>query len=393
MKLPQSLRNWLSFSGALLAIFSLVFIVFLFLFSLLFKTGSSYLGIFIYIVLPVFLVTGLLLIPLGMIINRRKKKRITTGPDAANWPLIDFNNPAVRNASLIFGAGTIVFLLLSAIGSYEAFHYTESVEFCGKLCHKVMEPEYVAYHQSSHEKVQCVECHVGTGANWYVRSKLSGLYQVYSVMFNKYPRPIPTPIHNLRPARETCEECHWTEKFYDRKLKMKRSYIADEETSEWDINLLLKTSATFSALGLQEGIHWHINRDVKIEFRSDTADAGSIPWVRYTNLKSGETRTYQDPGNRAASAIPETSEIKMMDCMDCHNRPSHNYQPPWNFVDDAITSGAISRTLPDIKVVAMEILGQEYPDKDSAFIAIDAQVKAYYQMMYEELVTSKKTRN
>ena len=114
---------------------------------------------------------------------------------------------------IIFIFGTVFLLIISSIGSYEAFHYTESVEFCGKLCHKVMEPEYTTYHGSPHERVACVECHVGSGASWYVKSKLSGLYQVYSVLAKKYPTPIPTPIANLRPARETCEQCHWPEKF------------------------------------------------------------------------------------------------------------------------------------------------------------------------------------
>ena len=388
--LPSSLRNWLSIWGAVLASVSFIIIVLLVLVSLVFSIGSSYLGIFIYIVLPVFLIIGLLMIPLGMLINRRKRKRTIPESESFKWPAIDFNNPSVRNATIIFGIGTVVFLLLSAIGSYEAFHYTESVEFCGKLCHRVMEPEYVAYHQSSHEKVKCVECHVGTGASWYVRSKLSGLYQVYSVTFNKYPRPIPTPVHNLRPARETCEECHWTEKFYDRKLKMKRSYLADEETTEWDIQLLLKTSATYSALGLQEGIHWHINPDVRIEYKTDTAHRGDIPWVRYTNKKTGEIHIYQDPESKTDPALLQTWETKTMDCMDCHNRPSHNYQPPQNFIDDAITAGSISKSLPDIKVEAMTVLGQDYPTKDSAFRAISQQVNEYYTLMYEDIAKTRK---
>jgi hypothetical protein len=389
MKLPQSLRNYTSFLGAVLAIISLIIIIFLFIITAIFHAGSSYLGIFIYIVLPVFLIIGLLLIPLGALITRRRRKKIPASEATSGWPLIDFNNPGVRNASLIFGIGTLVFIILSAIGSYEAFHYTESVEFCGKLCHKVMEPEYTAYQQSSHEKVKCVDCHVGEGANWYVKSKLSGLYQVYSVLFKKYPKPIPTPIRSLRPARETCEECHWTEKFYDRKMKMKRTFLADEENTEWDITLLMKTSATYSALGLQEGIHWHINPNVKIEYKTDSA--GSIPWIKYSNLKTGESRIYQEPENKADNLTLSKSQTKTMDCMVCHNRPSHNYLIPQNFIDDAMISGEVPDNLPNFKVIAMQVLNVDYPDKDSAFSAIASQVNEFYSSMYEDLYKNNKT--
>ena len=105
-----------------------------------------------------------------------------------------------------------------AFVGYNAFLFTESVTFCGRICHTVMEPEYTAYLNSPHARVRCVDCHVGAGAEWYVKSKLSGVHQVYAVTFHTYETPIPTPVKNLRPARETCEECHWPQKFFGAQL-------------------------------------------------------------------------------------------------------------------------------------------------------------------------------
>jgi nitrate/TMAO reductase-like tetraheme cytochrome c subunit len=391
MKLPLTARNWISISGAALALISLITILFLFFVSMVFDAGSSYLGIFIWIVMPVFLIIGLILIPVGMWFEHKRRLRKGEKDKELKWPVIDFNTQGVRNASLIFGIGTLVFLLLTGLGTYEAFHYTDSVEFCGTLCHSVMEPEYVAYHESSHSRVKCVECHVGSGASWYVKSKMSGLYQIYSVAFNKYPKPIPTPLHDLRPARETCEQCHWTEKFYEPMLRVKRSYLGDYENTEWDIHLLMKTSASYSALGLQEGIHWHINPDVHIEYATDTENPNLIPWVRYTNRKTGEIRLYTDKEYKQSIAPFDQKNFKTMDCIDCHNRPSHNYRVPQDFIDDAITAGNISRELPEIKYLAMEILGQDYPSKDSAFKAIRAKVLEFYETMYEEFLDSHHT--
>ena len=163
-KLPQSVYNWTSVIGTTLAVISLSMIVFLFVISLFYEEGGSYLGLFIFIVLPVFLVIGLLLIPIGMIIKGKKDKKRKTKV-VQEWPKFDFNDPKTRNATMIFGVGTVFFLMLSAVGSYEAFHYSESVEFCGTICHKVMKPEYVAFQNSSHAKVACVACHVGTRAD------------------------------------------------------------------------------------------------------------------------------------------------------------------------------------------------------------------------------------
>ncbi|MGM0621238.1 MAG: NapC/NirT family cytochrome c [Bacteroidota bacterium] len=390
MKLPYSLRNWTSIIGAGIAILNFLFIIFLFAISIIFDVGSSYLGLFMYIILPMFLIIGLILIPVGMIISRRKLKRQKYKKHEKDWPVIDFNNPATRNATIIFSAGTAVLLILSAVGSYEAFHYTESVEFCGKVCHQVMEPEYAAYQASSHERVSCVECHVGSGADWYVKSKLSGLYQVYSVMFDKYPRPIPTPVHSLRPAQETCEECHWPEKFYDRKLLIKRSFLADEANTAWDIHMLLKTSSDHSALGLTEGIHWHINPDVKIEYIASDEKRSEIPWVKYTNLKTGETTIYEDSEKKISQTRMDSLEVRVMDCLDCHNRPSHHYKAPQNFIDEYMISGDMPKDLPDIKSVAMGVFFEDYPTTDSAFAAIELQVNEYYEFMFPELLETRK---
>jgi nitrate/TMAO reductase-like tetraheme cytochrome c subunit len=376
--------------GATIALLNIVFIILLLIVTFIFDVGSSYIGLFIYIVLPIFLVAGLLLIPIGMWLTKRRLKRLEKSKDELAWPVINFNNQETRNATVIFTIGSLILFIFSAVGSYEAFHYTESVEFCGKLCHSVMEPEYVAYQGSSHERVSCVQCHVGSGADWYVKSKLSGLYQVYSVIMNKYPRPIPTPVRNLRPAQQTCEQCHWPEKFYDRKLRIKRSYLADEQNTEWDIHMQMKTSAQHSALGIAEGIHWHINPDVKIEYIAIDEKRGDIPWVKYTNLKTGETTVYEDSRIKINQAQKDSLETRTMDCLDCHNRPSHDYQVPQNFIDKYIVSGAISKELPDIKSVTMGIFVEDFPTTDSAFTSIKMQINEYYEIMYPELMESKK---
>ncbi|MEK6552102.1 MAG: NapC/NirT family cytochrome c, partial [Bacteroidota bacterium] len=223
LKLPHSSQNWISLIGVTIALISLFMIIFLFAITFT-SGGGTYLGLVVYIILPGFLVFGLIMVPVGMFLKVRRDKKHHVLPKR-EWPQVNLNDIRHRHAFFIFAIGTTIFLFLTAFGSYEAFHYTESVEFCGRLCHEVMKPEYTAYQNSPHAKVACVACHVGEGADWYVRSKLSGLYQVYAVTLGIFPRPIETPISNLRPARETCEQCHWPQKFYSRKLVTQRHYL------------------------------------------------------------------------------------------------------------------------------------------------------------------------
>jgi uncharacterized membrane protein len=381
IRLPESAYNFTSLTGATIAIISFFMIAFLFIIAQFHTEGGAYLGLVIYIILPVFLIFGLILIPIGMYL---KKKKIAADKAEGKFPKIDLNNVRHRNAFFIFAAGTVVLLFISAFGSYEAFHYTESVEFCGTVCHTVMEPEFVAYQNSPHARVKCVECHVGEGADWYMRSKLSGLYQVYAAIMKTYPKPIPTPISNLRPARETCERCHWPEKFYANELRIEKHYLSDEENTPWDIYLKMKIGASHSARGLEEGIHWHINPNIKVEYAATDDQRENIPWVRYTDLVSGEVIDYIDEYSDFEKSDLDTLIVRKMDCMDCHNRPSHSYQPPAFFVNNALSAGTMPADLPEIKYLAMEICAEEFSTMDTAMIFIENEIQSYYEENYPE---------
>jgi nitrate/TMAO reductase-like tetraheme cytochrome c subunit len=387
MKLPRTYYNPTSLAGTILAAVSALIIVF-FMITMTFFEGDAtgaYVGIFSYIILPVFLIIGLILIPVGM--ARRSKRIKREGEDSVVSKIVlDLSNQSHWNAVGLFILVSILFLLLTGIGSYKAFHYTESNKFCGTLCHSVMEPEYTAYQESAHSRVTCVECHVGEGAKWYVRSKLSGLYQVYSVTFNKYPTPIETPIHNLRPARETCEECHWPEKFYSQNLLTEKNYLADSANTEWDIQLKMKIGSEHSALGLMEGIHWHINSDVKIEYIASSDKREYIPWVRFVNRATGDTTLYQDINEPLDQEAIDTLEMREMDCLDCHNRPSHQFQPPQKFTDDLIAAGVIPVELPEVKSLAMQVFNYNtFTDRDSGAVLISESVRDFYNTGYPEI--------
>ncbi|MEN8156363.1 MAG: NapC/NirT family cytochrome c [Bacteroidota bacterium] len=377
----------MSLVGSVLTGVSVVIILFFLIGMWFFDIGGSYLGLFVFIILPVFLVMGLIMIPVGMIRRTRRVKRAEETGETIGV-VLDMNNRRHWNATAVFIFLSFLFLLLTGIGSYQAFHYTESNEFCGTLCHKVMEPEYAAYQGSAHSRVSCVECHVGEGANWYVKSKLSGLYQVYSVLANKYPTPIETPIHNLRPARETCEECHWPEKFYSHRLRSEKHFLTDSANTQWDIQLKMKIGSEHGSQGLLEGIHWHINPDVTIEYMASSEKRESIPWVMYMN-RASDTVVYEDINLPLDSTAMDTLELRKMDCLDCHNRPSHHFLPPQEFIDMLIASGQISSGLPGVKALAMQLFSISFEDRDSAHMVIEEGIRSFYSSNYPEMSETK----
>ena len=384
LSIPNSAKNWLSLTGLMIAAVSVLLIGFLLIISTLMNARTTYLGLIIFILLPGALILGLILIVLGMVLSRKKRAGQTKG-----WPQIDLNKKEHRRAFILSFVGLAVFLLISAVGSYQAFRLTESVEFCGQLCHSVMHPEYTAYQNSPHARVACVQCHVGEGADWYVRSKISGMYQVISVAFRLYPKPIPTPIHNLRPARETCERCHWPQKFFARTIRTEYHYLPDEHNTRWQIQLTMKIGGEHAAQGLQKGIHWHINPDIRVEYIASDEKREEIPWVRLTNLKTGEQEIFQDEENPLSEEALKNAEIRTMDCMDCHNRPSHQYKPPAYFVNEAIAAGAIPQALPNIKAQAVEICDQakDFSTMDSALVFIARQLRTFYEENYPQIAT------
>jgi len=386
-RLPSAVYNPISALGAALALVSFCTILFLVLLDAFSQHTAPYMGILVFIVIPVFLIFGLILIPIGMIIERKRRLKLEKG-ELPKAFYVDLGKKSHRLAVTIFLIGTSIFLLATAVGSYQAYEFTESVTFCGQICHTVMKPEYTAYQNSPHARVTCAECHVGAGAGWYVQSKLSGAYQVYSALFNKYPKPIPTPIKNLRPARETCEQCHWPDKFHGSTEKLINHYLADEENTAWPIRMLIKTGGGDRETGKAIGIHWHLNLDNQIDYIATDDKRQDIPWVRVRD-RNGKERIFISQDEPIEPDSVANYEMRTMDCIDCHNRPAHNYLSPDKTVEQAITANKIDRTLPSVKQFAIESLIEDYSTTDSAMIGIAEHVKQAYEDEFPEIAESR----
>lgn len=336
-----------------------------------------YAGIFLFLILPGFFVAGLVLMPVGELWQRRRLSQAGKLPSV--FPKLDLNAPFLRNAALLVLIATTLNVVILATATYKGVHHMDSVQFCGTACHTVMQPEYTAYVDSPHSRVACVQCHIGPGADWFVRSKLSGTRQVFAVALETYSRPIPSPVEHLRPARETCEQCHWPQKFHGDKLVVRRHYLDDEANTEEVTVLMLRIGG--EGTDGHVGIHGrHLDPERPIEYLG-LDGRREIPKV-FHREENGELTEFVTPEAAESPERLAQAERRVMDCMDCHNRPSHSFALPEPEVDEAIAAGGISRELPYVRREAVRLLREEYPDRDTAVARIKEGLQAFYQAEY-----------
>ncbi len=363
--------------GALTTISALVFIT-LFVLHLAGSASTPYEGILAFLIIPAVFMLGLVLIPLGVWRERRRRRK-SGETDLPRAPVIDFNNAATRKLAAIVLPLTVVNLVVVATATYKGVEVMDSTEFCGGACHAVMSPEHTTYQRSPHSRVGCTECHIGDGADWFVKSKLSGAWQLVSVAFDLYPKPIPTPVHNLRPARDTCEQCHLPTKFVGERLRVKSRFEEDETSTEKKSVYLLNVGGV-APDGSGKGIHWHVDPNIQIRYRAD-ARREKIYEVELKDA-DGTTKVFKHEKGTPADAEPGW---RTMDCIDCHNRPTHVYQYPQEELDQALARGELDRSLPFIKREGLRVIQQKFASHDEAREGIRENLRAYYQENHPEV--------
>ena len=337
---------------------------------------NPYLGIVFFLILPGLFLVGLFLIPIGAWIERRR--RIAGKPASEiQWPRIDLNDPVQRSRAVLVFALTMANVIIVSLAAYRGVEYMDSVQFCGQVCHTVMKPEFMAYQDGPHSRVACVQCHIGSGASWFARSKVSGTRQVLAVTFHTYPRPIPAPVHNLRPARDTCERCHWPEKFHGDKIRHIVEYADDGKNTESATTLQVHVGGGSERLGIATGIHWHMNVANEIDYIAMDDTRQVIPYVRLRD-RDGNIREYVADG-----VTPDQlahGERRRMDCLDCHNRPSHVIAAtPERAVNEAMARGQIPVTLPFVHRDAVKALKGTYASEREALEGISRALRNSYQ--------------
>lgn len=398
MNFSETFRNWtrlvfllgqnvLTLVGAVLVTSSALTMIAFWVYEVLIPgPPHPYIGILLFLILPGIFVIGLILIPIGIVMRRRRLR--AAGEPSTDYPRIDLRQPMVRHGLLLVGGATFLNVMIFGTASFRGVTYMDSTQFCGQTCHTVMTPEFTAYQGSPHAHVECVECHIGPGAGWFVRSKLSGVRQVFAVTFHTYSRPIAAPVKYLRPARETCEQCHWPQRFTGDKFVVKTTFKEDEKNTPQTTVLLVKVGGrTWQG---SVGIHGrHLNEGSRIQYISIDEKRQVIPVVYYTD-DQGKQIEYVSSEIKATKQQLDAGEHRSMDCVDCHNRPTHAFDLPENAVNRAMAGGQINPELPYIRKEALELLKIEYPDREAAKQQINEGINTFYRTKYPTVYDSRR---
>lgn len=374
-------------TGVVLVTSAVVTFIFIELLHILGIFTNAYAGLISYLLLPTLFIFGLILIPVGWTRYRR-----STGKSTRELLTENFESGSVRADIMgsrvlwILAGLTVANILFLSFAAYRTMHFMDQSEFCGTACHEVMGPEWITYNQSPHARVACVDCHVGEGFKPLVNAKLNGAWQMISAGFDLYERPIPTPVHNLRPARETCKKCHWPDKFYGNRLKTIVHYDSDEAVTPRYTTLLLKIDS--GQKGHETGIHWHIAEENEVRYVSVNDEREEIIWVE-ARQADGSYRRYTN--RLLAGQQSDADEVRVMDCVDCHNRATHIYEDPSDALDQRIHDGLIDVSLPFIKREALRAIKTSYSDKEFARQEIERKIRHFYQRHHSDLMEEKAT--
>jgi hypothetical protein len=376
--------NKISLIGMILAVVAAGLIIVLLSVELITGMEILYLGILVYFIFPAMLILGLLLVSLGAY-HVRKQRRPARPDVIPSYPDMELNDRRKRRLFVFFIFGTVISVLIIFIAAVKGYHFTESTDFCGKLCHVVMAPEHTTWSKSPHARVRCVECHIGPGVKWYIKTKIYGLKEIYAVLAHTYATPIETPVVNLRPARDICEHCHWPEKFYQGRQKVFYHYAPDEKNTPREINMLINIGGTPKS-PTATGIHWHIGNEVYYIARDKKRL--DIPYVAVKD-KNGKIIEYNDEASPLSKEEIAKGEKRLMDCIDCHNRPTHIYRSPGQEMDENFVSGHIDPTLPFIKKIAVEVLTRPYKTTQEGRSAIAGGIEEFYAKNHPKTASDK----
>jgi len=369
----------MSFIGMSFAAVGLTVAIFFLVIDMVTEEVTGYAGLALLPpVLVALLGAGLLLS--GWLRERWRQKRGRRSSFFDQW-VVDPFAFVLRTGPVAVVGGIVLFtvtLLAAGAGSVAVIEFSESNTFCGDVCHQVMRPEAIAHAQTAHSRLDCVECHVGAGADGFLRAKIGGLRQLWMVTVGHVEPPIPTPIHGGTISRELCEGCHSPDRDIGYTTLTRSYFLNGMEDMPVELAMVVKVGGGSNGAVGGSGIHYHMQIADKVEFIARDAQRQDVAWVRVT-AADGEVREYSNEAAPLTEAEKEDLPVRRMECIDCHSRPAHAFTAPIDSVNAALAGELLPGEVPYIKEASVRALDGDYDTTDQAMAGIERTLREFYE--------------
>jgi hypothetical protein len=110
----------------------------------------------------------------------------------------------------------------------------------------------------------------------------------------------------------------------------------------------------------------------------------SVAFIRY-RTPEGEVFEFTN----ADHPPPPGAVPRGMDCVTCHNQPTHGFKLPGDAIDEALALGRLDPTLPYIKREALAAVSGDYDSEAEARQCIESALLAFYRLSYPDLAVQR----
>lgn len=357
--LPRLWANWITLLGSVIAVVAAMTVGLFLLIDLIAPIKNAYTGGLVMVALPMLAAVGLLLVVAGLWIDRRRARRHGAPPRAVeNAFAMALEDRSARNRVIFAAAVTLA--IVGAVGwaAQGSMRFMDSPQFCGRSCHTVMQPQWDAFRRSPHAHVECVSCHIGSSS--YLNAKVNGVGQMWKVATRSYHKPVTMPVERLLSSKQTCEHCH-SARWVGNRLKLYPHFQPDRDNTPAFNALMLHVGGPNPRTGKWDGMHWHANPDVEVRYQ----------FLDEKRDKIGTIDVYAQRQRVASYVLPGATGkvlgVRTMDCVDCHNRPTHVFDAsPKAAIDRALGAGMLSAKVPFLAQVGAALLARADAPRDGA---------------------------
>jgi len=222
------------------------------------------------------------------------------------------NVTGVKRFFLFFGIYFIGFFILLAVSA----EYTSRPNFC-PTCH-YMEPFYNSWKTSTHNKIECVECHFEPGLQGTIKGKMNGLVQIVNYVSTSYKKRKPwADIPDNTCSRS---DCHASQSIQDTVYET-RGILFNHKHHLSELRRGKKLKCTSCHSQIVQGSHMQVTYNTCFNCHFHKSDDPEHKFDKLTDCKTCHDLDKKSKEQLSTMKYNHTSVVEnKIICNSCHNQ-------------------------------------------------------------------------